>query len=71
MIANGHTNTIKDPKNGASGQEYIERRESRDEMGPQWTKYARRISSWALGVRDVRQGTGDGKLNTQGATTLI
>ena len=71
MIANGHINTINSPKNGASRREKVERFESRDGTGPHWSKYIRRISSWALGVRDVRQGTGDGRLHSQGATTFI
>jgi hypothetical protein len=70
MVANGHINSINDPGNGASRRKKVVRFESRDRMGPHWSKYIR-ISSWALGVGDVKQGTGDGRLNFQGATTLI
>lgn len=60
MFANGHLKNLNDPENEASRRRKVVRFESRDRTGPHWSRYIRRVTSWALGVRDVRQNPATG-----------
>jgi hypothetical protein len=64
MIAGDHIYTPNNPNNQAFRQtNKIRGPKVVTEWGPHWSKYIRRISSSALGVRDVGQGTTNGRLN--------